>query len=725
MYNAKIYKNNTFKKTVPVISFISILLVSFLLSGSAKLNQNSELSLNDSPLKQIRISYKFNSVAIGDILRKISLDYGVKIHSAVEIEGRASANLISSPLHEALAVILKDSAYEYKLEKDAIIIEKRRSEAFLAVSDRMGLKRVLIAPAFISGAEVKRIVDSLKTTEAIVNYDEKSGVLVLDEKPDAAERIINEINRLDVADAQIIKDGSNAQTKLFILKNINLKDVFGDIEKMLSSGGTAFANYELNSLIVTDKNEVIVEINRYIAKLETDNGVPVIDCKFYKVPRAVINDLIGLGYYDAREIDLAELSFSIVKNKIHYLSILDKYLRYSSKMSCDSSDNAEMKVLHKSISSKIAIKPYINIDAGYSLKISLQEDAQAFNETLRFKSQNYNFDINENDIVIAKGFEKSFIDVINQNSFRRFLSYMPAVANINAQLNYLAAENATADGEENGGGSGGGEEEFILMAIELSTVKNNTGMAKYSFVNLLHLDSQNAYADYTAGGNGPFSDNKSYLNIFAAPAGAENYSKSVENSKEYGGKNGRDSSAKPADKQSPFSAADKTKNAIFKIKAKSGSDDNIAGSGGNGGVKNLIIEDHRKNSSLALKISYKADNDGPAIAAGHLSENETLVEIKNLIAAGKYDQAKNTALKHLAAEEGSCRVRVALGSIYKEMKQYISAHRELKAALKYDAGNKKLNDNIEKLENLIALIKDEKNKLAGREEAEELEMYLR
>ena len=73
-----------------------------------------------------------------------------------------------------------------------------------------------------------------------------------------------------------------------------------------------------------------------------------------------------------------------------------------------------------------------------------------------------------------------------------------------------------------GGGSGGGEEEFILMAIELSTVKNNTGMAKYSFVNILHLDSQNAYDDYTAGGNGPFSENKSYLKIFEAPAGAEN-----------------------------------------------------------------------------------------------------------------------------------------------------------------------------------------------------------
>ncbi len=95
------------------------------------------------------------------------------------------------------------------------------------------------------------------------------------------------------------------------------------------------------------------------------------------------------------------------------------------------------------------------------------------------------------------------------------------------------------------------------------------------------------------------------------------------------------------------------------------------------------------------------------------------------MAAARYEQAKNAALRHLEAEPDSCRVRVALGSVYKEMKLYVSAHRELKTALKYDAGNNKLMDNIEKLQNLIALIETEKNKLAGRIEAKELEMYLR
>jgi len=723
VYNAKTYKNNAFKKTVPLISFVSILLVSFLLSGSAKISHNSELAASDSPLGQIRISYKFNSVAISDILRKISLDYGVKIQSNIEINGRVSANLISSPLQEALAVILKDSAYSFKLGKDAIVIEKRRGGAFSAVSDRMGLKRVLIAPAFISGAEVRRIVDSLKTAEAIVNYDEKSGVLVLDERPDAAERIINEINKLDTADADIISDGSNAQTKLFILKNINLKDCFGDIEKLLSSGGSAFPNYDLNSIIVTDKNEIIGRINHYISKLETDNGVPVIKCKFYKVPRAVINDLIGLGYYDAREIDLAELSFSIVKNKIHYLSILDKYLRHSSSMSCDSSDDTEMKILHKSINSKITIKPYINLNAGYSLKIGLQEDAQAFNETLRFKSQNYNFDISENDIIIAKGFEKSFIDVINQSSFRGFLSYMPALSNINERIASLAAEGTTTTGEENAASAS----EFILMAIELSTVKNNAGMAKYSFVNLLHLDSQNAYADYASGGSGSAGDNKSYLNIFSAPAGAENYSKMSNNSQEYDKITQKSSLAEARSNAS--AAADKNKSTIFKIKATNGGGGNSVSDIGNnvnnnGGGKNLIIEDYQKKSALALKINDKTNNNGNKGGRSH-DENETLGIVKKLIAAARYEQAKNTALKHLEAEPGSCRVRVALGSVYKEMKLYVSAHRELKTALKYDPENHKLMDNIDKLQNLIALIKDEKNKLAGRIEARELEMYLR
>ncbi|HOT75836.1 MAG TPA: hypothetical protein PK467_08625, partial [Candidatus Wallbacteria bacterium] len=167
MYNAKNYKNNMLKKTIPLMSFISILFVSFLLSGSAKISDGGKSLAVDSPLAAIRISYKFDSIAIADVLRKISIDYGVKINSSVEIKGRASGNFISAPLGEALAVIFKDTAYGYRLEKDAIVIESKRGGAFSVTGDRMGFKRVLIAPAFAHISRIKRLVESLKSSEAV------------------------------------------------------------------------------------------------------------------------------------------------------------------------------------------------------------------------------------------------------------------------------------------------------------------------------------------------------------------------------------------------------------------------------------------------------------------------------------------------------------------------------------------------------------------------------
>ena len=554
MYNAKPYKNNMLKKTLPLLSFVSILFASFLLSGSAKIGNGDGRITQDSPLAAVRVSYKFESAAISDILRKISIDHGIKIRSGVEIKGLASVNLISVSLGDALAELFKGSSYSYKLEKDAIVIESKRGGAFSIIGDRIGFKRVMIAPAFVKIGEVKSIVDSMKSAEASVACDEKSGVLVLDERPEIADCIIREINKIDVMDSREAEGANGAlaslQTKLFVLKNVNLKEAFAGIEKTLSKHGSAYPNYDLNSLIVSDEIESLNKISARIAGLENANGVPVINYRFYKVPRAVIEDLAGLGYYDTRDIDLAELGFSVVKNKNHFFSLLEKYLKNSASLSCDSSENAEIKVLHKSISSRISLKPYSNLDSGYRVRIGLKEDAQAFNETIPYKNRYYDFEIGENDAVIARGFEKSFVDMINQACFREFLSYMPSIGRVNESMHRTAA----ADSDE----AGGGQEDFILMALEVSTARTNSGIARYSFVNLLHLDSQNCYS---GAGRDSFSSEMSYLNIFSAPAGAENFVQRPE--------------PEPETEPAAVKRGTENKKAIFKIKSRKDSESMI------------------------------------------------------------------------------------------------------------------------------------------------------
>jgi tetratricopeptide (TPR) repeat protein len=689
------------KKTLPLLSFVSILFASFLLSGSAKIGIGDSRITQDSPLAAVRVSYKFESAAISDILRKISIDHGIKIRSGVEIKGLASVNLISVSLGDALAAVFKGSSYGYKLEKDAIVIESKRGGAFSINGDRIGFKRVMIAPAFVKIGEVKRIVESMRSDDSSVACDEKSGVLVLDERPEIADGIISEINKIDVMDSREAEGAqASVQTKLFVLKNVNLKEVFDGIENTLSKQGSAYPNYDLNSLIISDEMETLNKISARIAGLENANGVPVINYRFYKVPRAVLEDLAGLSYYDARDIDLADLGFSVVKNKNHFFSLLEKYLKNSASLSCDSSENAEIKVLHKSISSRISIKPYINLNSGYRVSIGLKEEAQAFNETIRYKTGNYDFEVGENDAIIARGFEKSFVDMINQTCFSDFLSYMPSIRRVNESVHRTASAGSYE--------AAGGQEDFILMALELSTAKTNAGLARYSFVNLLHLDSQNCYS-----GSGPdsFSSDMSYLNIFSAPAGAENFVQRPEPERE------------PETETANKAAASKTaaaskpgvenKKAIFKIKSKNNNE-------------NLIIEEHKKELKLALNLNNKANEiGGNAVNAGIKTEKTVLAEIKFHIDAGGYEQARTAAAEYLAENPSAANVRVALGSVYKEMKLYVSARNELKKAIKIDAGNSKLAENIQKLDSLIGLINEEKVKLAGKPEAVELDLYLR
>ncbi len=695
VYNAKNYKNNMLKKTIPLMSFISILFVSFLLSGSAKISGGGATLAVDSPLAAIRISYKFDSIAIADVLRKISIDYGVKINSSVEIKGRASGNFISAPLGEALAVIFKDTAYGYRLEKDAIVIENKRGGAFSVTGDRMGFKRVLIAPAFAHIGRVKQLVESMKSPEAFINCDEKSGVLVLDERPEIADMIISKVNEIDAADSgepEVMNTLERTQTKLFVMKNVSLKDAYEPVVKMLSASGTAYPNYELNSLIVTDAAEPLNHINAFITRLENQNGVAVLNYKFYRVPRPVMEDLAGLGYYDPAKIEQAELAFSVIKNKNHFISILEKYLKNSAKLSCGTEENVEIKILRKSISTLVSVKPYIDIDSGYSVKIGLKEDAQAFNETIRFKSQNYSFELGENEMIIAKGFEKSFIDVINQTCVRGFLAYMPSLKNVNEELDRLAGSEAARENDD-----------FIIMALDLSTVKSNSGMARYSFVNLLHLDSQTSYTGFDSDS---FSANKSYLNIFAAPAGSENIFKS---------------DAAAENNRKGIAGAEESLRAAFKSGGRQRGESNSKPSAKNGGDEgeNLILEDHKKELALKLNVAKEEPDKKSA------SESEVLSSIKKFISRSEFEKAKSAAEKYLESAPGSVNVRIALGSVYKEMKLYVSSREELKKALRYDRTNEKLISNINKLDNLINLIKEERVKLAGKKEAAELDIYLR
>ena len=647
MYYAKTRQLNIVKKIIPAFSFVTILFASFLLSGSAKLSDNPQTALNASKFSNIRISYKFSEVKLDYVLRKMSADYGIKIYSSEQLNAKVSANLINAPFQEALGIIFYNTPYTYKLKSDGIVIEKKLNGVTHSGLDRMPLKRTLIAPSFISMPKLKQIVDKYKSSEAQISCDEQRGIMVLDEKPEHAETIIQKIRDIDVAGIESTPEAAvETCTKLFVLKTTDLKTIVEQVKSRLSINGTAFANPELNSIIVSDAVEIVAGIERLISSNERNNGVPVITYRIIKAPKAILKDIQALGYDIGTET--GRLNFKKIENKNHFLAILDRYVKKSAKLSCEGDEFVEFKTMYGPLSAKIKVRARLNGEAGQSVKIKKNEYARAFDENFIFNESEYNYELSENDLIAFWGFEKTFNDVISAMAMDDFIEYMPGSCAMQEKFNDAGS------GQGNQIKSSDDGTEITLMVLEILNDKAGKAAAKYTLINLMRLNDSET--------SGVFENTETgYLNLFSTPE---------------------------------MNEFDRT------------------------GKQNEYRAQTNTVRTLPGEITEKNKNSGD-------NEKKIIDDINRNIASSKLQKAEEIAKKYLQKKPESICVKIALGKIYKEMKRFVSARDEWDNALTLDSSNAQLKNNVKKLNELIAVIKNEKKKYGDTKEAMELESYLR
>jgi len=686
------------RKIIPVFSFFAILLSSFLISGSAR--QPESVALSTAPaIKNVSVTCRMAGAEIAQVLRKISMDSNIRIYTGEKLDETVTVSLFNAPLEEALKSVLDGNGYCFRYYRDGIFIEKpavtqKKSSADGKAADgRPAMKRLFIAPSFVSITKVKGIVDSLKSPEATVSCDERSGVLVLDEKPEKADEIMERIRECDTfaAKSEETATATHKVTRLFMMKNAPVKDVLPMIRAKLTKEGTVFPNENLNSVIVTDTLDSLNAIDKIMAMYESTGGNPVVTIKVMEVPASILRDLKQIGY----DIDPSrDIRFNRVNNRKYFSGILDKYIKFSDRLSADIGDFCEITTSFGSVTTRIGIAAAAEPDGIFRIRHTARETAALegarTDERISFvRSVSGLETIKEDQGIVVTGFEKSLEKSITCSAFPAVAGFLPGLSRIASG----AIDNeriAAADS-------------VILLAIELSLQKDARGLPKFSFLNLLRLsesDPAAQCADWQREGAG-------YLDMFGKSP--------VDESKKL--------SEKPSKRGREQARTEKKK--ISRI-AKAPAEYVAPESDPVPPASAAIFEDTPANRRMmvaenALKKELGGGRPGPAPE----DETSAAARIDRLIENGELEKASGAASKYLASNPGSVKVLTAQGKAFKKMNRFVSASNAWRKALKTDPGNARLRESANKLDGLISFIISEKEKIPEGAKAQELESYLR
>ncbi|MEZ7891644.1 MAG: hypothetical protein QMC67_07840 [Candidatus Wallbacteria bacterium] len=712
-------KNKGYRKLLPLFSFFMILTVSVFLSGSAKL---PEKNLNGfSQLKNIRLSYKFENIELCSALKRISLDYNVKIYTENDLAEKVSACFFNSSLEEAMAALLKGLDYNYKFYGDGVLIEKKRNfNIKSAARNKLNMKRVFVSPSFISISKVREIIEANKSAEATVNYDEKSSIAILDETPDNADYILNKIREADRISEKYDNAASDIsepegkialETKMFSLKNIQIKTIIDELRQKLSKSGSAYENEKINAVIVTDTALALKNIETFIASKEISNSATLINFKIAAVPLKIVNELGKIGY-NLQCKDGENIKCLRASNKNEALGMIQPYVKFSDKMAALKNDFIEVDTNYEILKSKIKIFPAALENGAFRINLSVLESLFIDSENselqniMSISSSRCN-EIFENECLLITGIGKKNSDFLacGNSYYINSGRYLPGMANMASQC---------FNGHERN--SENSEKLMFVIVIEAAPGRSNKGLPKYSYVNLTKFKECTANS-----GNGNSINNTefaisgggSYLEIFGG-AKEKNNSLKIENN-----------ASLKTEKNINVNTADTAKNKDEKIFISSETPIRIKS-------QKSLQPDPLKNDSekKSIEIADKAVNEEAALknkldSAGTAPKEDVIKTVKKMISEGKFLKAKKTVSEYVETNPDNCEAFIMLGNINRELKNFVSAKKSWEQALKLSPDNAKLKENVEKLENLIGLIKSEKAKAVNDKQIKEFENYLR
>ncbi len=198
-----------------------------------------------------------------DVLNTLSTISGVDIIYEDEVMGKmVTIKLTNIPWEKALKIVLDLSGFSYEWEENLIRV-KKKAKALKAVVEEKVITQIYI----LKNTKAEELAESpslkeLLTERGRIVVDKKLNALSITDIESNVGRVVSFIKRLD--------EGEKV-TKIIPLNFAKASDVVssGILTKLLSEKGEIKTDARTNSLIITDSETNIKEIEEFIKKVDT------------------------------------------------------------------------------------------------------------------------------------------------------------------------------------------------------------------------------------------------------------------------------------------------------------------------------------------------------------------------------------------------------------------------------------------------------------------------
>ncbi len=237
--------------------------------------------ISDQPGFKQKISLDLRDTGIVDVLRYLGEKSGVNVIVGSGIEGRITLSLKDVTIEDAFQILLIANNLAYRHLENVFYIMKEEDYTALYGETYRDQRIVRILPLkYANPTTVVTFLGNIKSSIGKLVVDEGTGTLVIIDTPEKAAMMEQVIAGLDIPTVvrQVPLD-----TRVFDLKYAKVGDIQGEVAKSVSSAGSVQADAKSNTLIVSDVEARMPNIERTIRSFDRKLRQVFIETKLIQV----------------------------------------------------------------------------------------------------------------------------------------------------------------------------------------------------------------------------------------------------------------------------------------------------------------------------------------------------------------------------------------------------------------------------------------------------------
>lgn len=230
------------------------------------------------------ISLDLKGMDIIEVLKTLATKGKMNIVVGANVRGRVTMFLKDVDVGEAFEIILAANNLASDRRGDIIyVMTERDYEQLYGRKYEDKTKAKIIQLKYAKASEINKALSQIKTKVGKVIVDEGSNTLVVIDAPEALERALDLVKKLD----------KPTSTRIFELNYAATADIEGKIEEILTKGvGSVQIDERTNKILITDLKDRMDEIEKILVAFDAKSQQVLIDAKIIEI---TLTDEFKLG----------------------------------------------------------------------------------------------------------------------------------------------------------------------------------------------------------------------------------------------------------------------------------------------------------------------------------------------------------------------------------------------------------------------------------------------